>query len=81
MPMQKAHLASSCMFHSRRPCCYLSYCQGSRLRQTLHRYTNKQALTAIHQKSRPFLDFKERVRGLNTQTEGMSYLESGIGYM
>ena len=48
-----------------------------------HRYTNKEALTEIHQQSEPFRQFGQRIKDLGIEFEksGMSYLESGLGYI
>ena len=47
------------------------------------RYTNKAALTEIHQKSEPFLEFGRRAKAITSRAEkqGMSYLETSLGYM
>lgn len=49
-----------------------------------HRYSSKEALTEIHQKSLPFKKFKEQWAAANleyTSKTGESYIEEDLGFM
>ncbi|KAK9808346.1 hypothetical protein WJX73_004395 [Symbiochloris irregularis] len=45
------------------------------------RYTSKEALTEIHQKSAAFQYFKEQTSSITATKTGQSYYETALGYM